>query len=285
MAIPDDGLPPGALIPPQHGGVDGPLYLRSTSGRTEIQSARITQGYVDANSNAYGWAGIDRLDILPGTFLGEHVGRYIKNYRHLGVLAGASAWALCAELTDWGGKGNGWAAEFDFMSRGHDPASLRLGVGLVFGEAQLEGQPLTYEQVRFNYGILGLPFRRNVNGVIIADNVHHDVFMTTQVPCEVFTACPPGAWQTLDGNMNLGWVFDAPTGYTLLARKDKVGYPHNYTKAAFAFQLDNGALLQFGKVVIPAAGSMQSYAMKTMSYLNVAAVLAVAFLLWQHFAK
>lgn len=259
---PDDTLPPGATIPPQAGAKDQ-RYLRSASGRTEIQSVRYVHGWVDKDSNCFGWALLARLDVLPGTLHGEHVTAYFKGYRHQG--ASAPMWPLCAEATDLSGQGNLWGAEIDVMSRGSAPAYARLGIGLVFGEACLRAPdggnaPPTYELVRFSYGLVGLPFRRKLHEgtpqeQIVPDNVEHDCWMTTFVKCTIFAAVPPGTWITWDdiGQCNVGEKFDPPTGFQLQGRRDIIGHPNSdWTRAAIAFQRDTGAVYQFGIEVIPA---------------------------------
>jgi len=275
----DDDLPPAAAIHPQHGGIDGPLYLYSRSGTPEIQSARYTHGYVDANSGAFGWAGLDRLDVLSGTTFGEHVGRYIKLYRHPG--ASASAWGICVEGTDWSGKGNLWGAEIDVMSVGADPASLRLGIGIVVGEAVQKGAAgPTYERVVLDYGICGIPFRRvDAIGNIVPDNVFTKVWMTTQFPCEVFTAAPSGAWRTSDDGNNIGDVFDKATGFTLTGMRDRIGLtgPFDHMQAALAVQVDTGQVLSYGRQIIGPRGPTTQ---GTNLSLTVLAILVACLFLW-----
>lgn len=257
----DDDLPPGATIPPQAGAKDGPVHLRSRSAAVEIQSVRYSHGYVDKDSNCFGWVGIDRLDVLAGTKGGEHVARYLKAYIHPGAGPDATAWSLCAETTDLNGLGNAWGAEIDLMSIGEPaPGKGRIGLGIVTGEACLrtpdgKNAPPTYKRVRLTYGVVGLPFRRVVaeDGVerIVPDNVYHDCWLTTFVPCTVFSAAPPGSWRTYDRNMNVGNVFVEWAGFTLYGRRDVIGDPPDFTRAALAIQNDTGEVLQFGIQIVP----------------------------------
>lgn len=263
----DDDMPPNAGIPPQAGAKDGPTLLRSASGELEIQSVRYVHGAVDKDSNCFGWSLIARIDVLNGTTEGEHVAAYFKGYRHPG--ATAPMWPLCSEATDLSGVGHLWGGEFDVMTRGIDPNHSRIGVGIVSGEACLRGVdpntgkpftlPPTYELVRLNYGLIGLPYRRRVVGTdgierIIPDNVEHEVWMTTFVKCKIFAAVPPGAWVTWDDvtQANVGEKFDPPTGFQLQGRRDIIGDPADWTRAALAFQRDTGAIFQFGVEVVPA---------------------------------
>jgi len=272
----DEDIPPFAAVHPQNGGIDGPTYLRSLTGSTEIQSARYTHGYVDANSNAFGWAGMDRLDVMSGTVHGEHVGRYIKGYRHPG--ASASMWGACIEGTDWSGKGTLWGAEIDVMSVGADPASLRLGLGIVVGEALQKNAGLTYERVVLDYGICGIPFRRvDAAGNIVPDNVFTKVWMTTQFPCEVFTAAPSGTWRTSDDVHNIGDTFDGATGFRLWGMRDRIGPgPFDFTKAALALQVDTGQIFSYGRQIIGPVGAV---VMNATTVINVILLGIIAFLL------
>lgn len=182
-------IPEPARIPRQNGATLGPLHLKSSNGLPEIQSVSFNHGYVDGNSGgAYGWVGIDLLEIRPGA-TGENVARVMKTYRLPG--ATAAAWAFNPELTDYSGIGHIWGGEVNIMSKGRDAAHTRRGVGLVLGEAVFSGAP-TYQEVYIDVGFNIEPFRRDVNGAIVPDNVRVGTAYKCDAPCDVFLRCRAG---------------------------------------------------------------------------------------------
>lgn len=125
-------IPIYAQIPPQNGQTLGPARLASP-GPLRIESVSFNHGYVDDDS-AFGWVGIDLVEIRKGATRGEHVARYAKAYRQDG--ATAPMWAMVAENTDWSGKGPFCVIEVDAVSRGRDPNTFRRGVWVVLGKVR-----------------------------------------------------------------------------------------------------------------------------------------------------